>query len=168
MLISSYGTGGRPLLKIYNAASPGIGSSGGGGCGGTGNFLAFVGIEFYGYTRDPNSSNFSLAEAATDPAGADFFNPFSWLLIEDCKFSFFKDDIVIQTLGGTSQNLSLRRNVITDSYSTDAHSQGIYIDSVDNVLVEENVFDHNGWNSSVSGADPTIFNHNVYIQTMAG
>jgi hypothetical protein len=31
-------------------------------------------------------------------------------------------------------------------------------------LIEENVFDHNGWHDSIPGAEATIFNHNVYIQ----
>ncbi len=36
-------------------------------------------------------------------------------------------------------------------------------------LLEGNLFDHNGWNAAVSGADPTIFNHNMYLQyTNAG
>src|SRR6185312_10614222 len=29
--------------------------------------------------------------------------------------------------------------------------------------LEENVFDHNGWNTSVTGADQATFNHNVYM-----
>src|SRR5262249_993185 len=28
---------------------------------------------------------------------------------------------------------------------------------------EENLFDHNGWNTTIPGAGPTVFSHNVYI-----
>ena len=34
---------------------------------------------------------------------------------------------------------------------------------VDGILLEGNVFNHNGWNPDVSGAVPTIFNHNIYL-----
>src|SRR5262249_6557381 len=32
------------------------------------------------------------------------------------------------------------------------------------LLVEENLWDHNGWNATVPGAEATQFNHNVYCQ----
>lgn len=36
--------------------------------------------------------------------------------------------------------------------------------NVGNLLLDGNVFDHNGWNEQVAGAGATIFNHNVYIK----
>lgn len=32
------------------------------------------------------------------------------------------------------------------------------------VWISECIFDHNGWNDTASGANPTIFNHNIDIQ----
>jgi hypothetical protein len=62
-------------------------------------------------------------------------------------------------------NFTLRRSVITDAYATSAHAQGLYMWNVRNWTVEDNVFDHNGWNTQVAGADPTIYNHNMYIDS---
>jgi len=87
------------------------------------------------------------------------------LLIEDCYIDGFKDNIVIQASGGTYQNIGIRRNVIVDSWSTDGHSQGMYIKSGDGVVIEENIFDHNGWDPTIAGADASTFDQNVYLQT---
>src|SRR5262249_22686762 len=32
------------------------------------------------------------------------------------------------------------------------------------LLIEENLFDHNGWNASVTGAEANKFAHNIYLQ----
>ncbi len=37
-----------------------------------------------------------------------------------------------------------------------------------NLLVQENVLDNNGWNATVSGAGATVFNHNLYLTTENG
>lgn len=166
MLISSYGKGPRPLIKTrFNGAEPAIGSSGGVGRGG--DFLALVGIEFYAHTRDPASLDFiaSGIEKNVNGSGAFFLNPSRWLLVEDCKFSFYTTNLVFE--GGAAQYVALRRNIIVDAYSTNSHASGLYANNVVSLLLEENVFDHNGWNDSVSGAVATIFNHNIYLQSAA-
>ena len=158
ILISSYGTGARPLIET--------GSNGSGAAIGSiktyGSNVAIVGIDFYAYTRDP--SNPSFAGPGPDQYGMRFVSQANNLLIEDCKFSFYN----VSTIEGNFGNVILRRNVIADNYGAASHSQGLYVDHVANLVVEQNLFDHNGWNSSVSGAIPTIFNHNLYIQTTNG
>jgi hypothetical protein len=64
--------------------------------------------------------------------------------------------------------------VITDNYDTSAHSQGLYTNNVSMVL-EENVFDHNGWyqqsinaDSDPSGGQATMFNHTTYFSHAHG
>ena len=44
--------------------------------------------------------------------------------------------------------------------------QGLYADGVQGLLIEENVFDHNGWNESVAGAGPNMFNQSMYLNTL--
>ena len=51
---------------------------------------------------------------------------------------------------------------------SDGHSNGLYVDTVANLVLEQNLFDHNGWNASIPGAEPTIFNQELYIQNTSG
>ena len=56
--------------------------------------------------------------------------------------------------------------MIVDSYATGTHSQGIYSEGVRNLLIEENVFDHNGWSEYgpiADSAGATIYNHGMYL-----
>ena len=166
-LISSYGTGARPLVEANPGNSGAIVS--GGQCGSSsGNNIAIVGIEFYAYTRDPSNPNFN--PTGSDINGTTFLNPITWMLIENCKFSFFSINIDVDSGMNTSNgsNVSIRRNIITDAYATDEHSQGIYVNMINNLLIQENVLDHNGWNATVSGAGATVFNHNIYLTGQNG
>ena len=168
LLISAYGSGARPLVEpTLNATGWAIGSYGGGGCGAGGNNIAIVGIEFYAYMRDPSNASYTILP---DINGTQFLNPITWMLIEDCKFSFFSIDIDVDgSLNASNDsNVSIRRNVIVDAYATDEHSQGLFVNSVNNLLIQENLFDHNGWNATVTGAGPTIFNHNMYLTAQNG
>lgn len=167
MLFGAYGTGARPLIKTnpLNHAA-GIFAFGGGG-GGGGNYLAVVGLEFYAYTRDPDSLSFNAETITNTHSGIILLNPIDWLLIEDCKFGFYRSNLSIQ--GASSQaNVMLRRSIITDAYSVNSHSQGIYVDGgMQGMLIEENLFDHNGWHADIEGTR-TKFNHNVYYQGEQG
>lgn len=162
MLISSYGAGSRPLIKTTSVKNAGTAIGSLGRPGSRGDFLAIVGLEFYAYTRDPNSPDFDASTVGAEHNGLNFLVPVTWFLIEDCKFSFYRDQS-IQAVNGRSLYVTFRRNVIANSYSTNSHSQGLFVSGIDHLLIEENVFDHNGWNPSVPGANPTVFNHNVYI-----
>lgn len=159
LLISSYGTGPRPIIEPPQTDSYAIGSVGGGGCGAGGDNIAIVSIEFYGYTADP--SNSSYVSGGNTVTAALFLNPISWMLIEDCMFEF--SSIVIEP-GSTSSNVSIRRSEILDNYSTTGHSSGAYITAVNNLLIQENIFDNNGWNATIPGAGATVYNHNFYLQ----
>lgn len=86
------------------------------------------------------------------------------LLIEDCYLEGFKDNVTCEALNGEFLNFALRRSVIVDSWSTDGHSQGLFVIRTTGVVIEENVFDHNGWNEQIAGADPSQFNQNIYVQ----
>jgi hypothetical protein len=125
--------------------------------------LVFLGIDLYAHTRDPDSGEFTGPEGAGGVrrccAGG------GNLLIEDCSFRFYTS-IVLQTgTDGVPVNIEFRRNLVADNYSTDSHSQGVYAHDVDGLLIEENIFDHNGWNETVAGAEATMFNHNTYINS---
>ena len=149
MLLSSYdpanptvpnpGTGGaRPLIKTP-AGMAGLQAQGGTLTSG-GNNLAIVGLEFYSYTNDPSNPAFTGYTAAS---GLYTSNPTTWLLVEDCKFSFYTNGIDFN-FGAppslNSNNVAARRNVVVDNWGNGIHSWGI----TTGFLIEENVVDRNG------------------------
>lgn len=100
------------------------------------------------------------------PHGITWHVPFEDLLVEDCLFEGFHTNVVIEPLNQSGKNFRLRRSVVVDAYTRQAsHSQGLYVSNTSGVLLAQNVFDHNGWREDVEGAAPTIFRHNVYLQT---
>ncbi len=166
-LFGAYGTGTkRPLLKT--GADGGINVC----CKNT-SYWAVAGISFYAHTRDKDSDEF------TSHAGKTGFNVYtgedytaSGILIEDCMFRWYRNNVIQGP--GTLDDIVVRRNVITDNYDTSAHSQGLYTNNV-SMLLEENVFDHNGWyqqsinaDSDPSEGQATMFNHNTYFSQAHG
>ena len=159
MRISAYGTGARPLLKT--GADHGLTLWEGDG-GGYGN-LAITDIRLKAHTYDG-------AEASGNPAGINWHDSGQNLLLENVRIDGYASNIIVRSPGSADfRNLQVRRSVITDAfakhggYENGSHAQGMYTASVDGILVEENVFDHNGWNPAVEGAEPTIYNHNLYL-----
>jgi hypothetical protein len=94
------------------------------------------------------------------------------VLIEGCYIHEFSDNIVYTPLNGRSINCKIRRNVIADCYripgTNAAHGVGVYAWKTDNLLVEENIFDHNGWKEGTTGAEANIFSHNFYMAEADG
>ena len=168
LLLGTYGTGARPLVEVSGSDATGIGMNIGECSGGTGgDKLAIVGIEFYAYTRDPSNSSYSVP--SSDLIGIQDLEPITWMLIENCKFSFFTMNIYLEAglLSGNTPdaNVSIRRNVIVNAYSTTSTgADGMLIDGVNNLLIQENVIDSNGWNATVKGAGANMLNHNLYLQ----
>ena len=107
------------------------------------NSLAIIGLSFH----------------ATSPSayGVFWLSPTSSLLIEDSSFDDFGDGMVLEG-NGIRNNVTIRRDVITDSSGL-----GIYTDQLNNLLIEENVLDHNGWNATY-GSVPTVRKHGIYIK----
>ncbi|MCR6630369.1 MAG: DUF1349 domain-containing protein [Magnetospirillum sp.] len=90
------------------------------------------------------------------------------ILFEDCVFRF--NSVAVRSYGGSSySNFKFRRNISVDSwannsFTTDAKAQGLFVDGVQGYLIEENFFDHNGWNETVANAGANMYNHNIYVQ----
>lgn len=145
------------------------------------------GIKFWAHTRDDEGSYFSGYEGKSgfflltsdDKAVAN-------VLIEDCIFRSYQGNAV-QTSNSSSNpqpihKFVMRRNIVSRQYSADSHSQGVYyqgkgITEGPSLLLEENVFDHNGWriqryeSSAGMVADEgqaTFFNHNTYFSNPKG
>ncbi len=151
---TSYGEGPRPVI-VPKGTWPGIAIQEGA------SNLAIVGLHFRGVADSPAS-------------GIQLFvgrRPFGNLLIEDCVVERFKDNINIQgRIAGPNfiRGVAIRRSIVADAYPRGrAHSQGAYIDSVEGLLIEECVFDRNGW-ADKQRSDATIFSHNLYLGTRNG
>lgn len=148
MLIGSYGDGTqRPRLNT--GTRPGFRKL----PSNTVTNLAIVGISMSpeSYTGNENA------------IGISWIGPGGNLLVEDCEIDGFGTGIAINGWQDVAKGFTVRRSVISDSYAIHAHSQGIFMNMVDGITIEENVLDHNGWKEGLVGAEPTIFNHNIYL-----
>ena len=153
LVIGAYGDGARPMIKAGSRTALDVNAQ-------DVDHLAIVGIHFSAHTRDPNASNFSRTSGSY---GIRFVAGTDGLLIEDVVIDQFTNNLLLQGYGGTQNNVRIRRSIITDAYGLDGKSQGMYATKVNGLLLEENVFDHNGWNSRVSGGGASALSHNAYI-----
>lgn len=152
MLISSYGTGERPWLKT----------------GATRGFysytpfhdLAMIGLKFEANTRNPDSPDFTGNTAGG--YGFQTVGPINGLLVEDCSFDHYVYNMSIQGFSGYAKNIAIRRSELTNSYAIDAKCVGLYASKTEGMLLEGNLFDHNGWNEEVPGG-MLHMSHNIYL-----
>lgn len=158
LLISSYGDGPRPRV-----VSPGSAFS---VLSGDLHDIALVGLHLTAAGRDPSAPDFDAASPAGH--GLRVIRPVANLLVEDCRVDFFSTNLTLtagDTPGARLTNVRVRRCQVLDAWATGGafSGQGLYASGCDGLLLEENVFDHNGWNEKVPGAAPNIFRHNVYV-----
>lgn len=150
-LWGSYGEGARPIFTpVPGSGSPGFRFNW------SPSHVAVIGLHI-------------KAEAAGGASGVSLIASnaqLSNILIEDCYIEGFKDNINIQgSSTQTIRNVVIRRCIVVNAFpSGTAHSQGAFINRVDGLLIEECLFDHNGWRNT-DRTDATIFNHNLYIAT---
>ena len=97
------------------------------------------------------------------------------ILFEDCKISYYEKAMSFFTksdpmIGDAYKNIDIRRNIILRQYErgttyAKVKSQGIFVSHTEDFLLEENFFDHNGWNENFDDTQANKFNHNVYLST---
>lgn len=139
------------------------------------NYIQFIGLHLVSYPNDPEDPDFTGEGGGLLRLVAEGTN----LLLEGCHLEY--GEILLQGIQGSSfDNVELRANVIEKSYrqgtcvegdpngNSSVRPQGIYGTRVHGLLMEGNLFDHNGWNKDVDDACATIYNHNVYLETMEG
>jgi len=138
-------------------------------------FSAVIGIHFVATRRDPSSVDFAGFDSVPNTTGFNALGGYGntitlGILIEDCHFDWFKNNVIQSSPDNGGEILTeiiVRRNIITNNYSTDSHSQGLYTSHV-SMLLEENIFDHNGWykqgsNNAQDEGMATMFNHDTYF-----
>ncbi len=143
------------------------------------------GIKFWAHSRDDEGAYFESLQAG-DP-GFNFYNdlgrPVLNVLIEDCFFRSYTGNVITGVVDEGKvkmEKIVLRRNIVSRNYSPSSHSQGLfYSGSGDTggttILLEENIFDHNGWriqnttgDMSADNGQAVFFNHNTYFANAKG
>jgi hypothetical protein len=151
MVIGAFGSGPRP--KLIFRGNFGIVNLIGSGA----SHIAFVSLDVQANrSTGQNPDGFRIVS-----------NGSKNLLIEDTRVQGFNNNIVLDAQGAGHSNLVIRRSQILDAYNIGGalHSQGIYVANVGGILIEESIFDHNGWlNRDKEPGKNTIYNHNLYIQ----
>lgn len=155
-VLSVYGDVSLGRARIVTDGRGGFRFTGGGGSPLSIENVAIIGIDLFSGNRDAMLQN---------PTGIRMQINMRNVWIEDCKIVGFDNGISAQTNQGVIANLTIRENVIAECYSgTNVHSQGIYLDEVDNVLIDGNIIDHAGWSETYPSAPPDIFKHAIYVQ----
>ena len=169
---TSWGSGARPELRTGTDKA-------------IGNYqltnAAIVGIRFWAHTRDTDGPHFTGYEGSSgismysrNPADA---RQVRNILIEDCVFRAYRNNVLTGSVGDGAAPITrfvIRRSIISGNYSTDGHAQGLYHTGAGqpvqpSILLQENLFDHNGWRTQQRGGmdqaegQATMFNHNTYF-----
>jgi hypothetical protein len=132
--LGAYGVGDRPLVLTDTTNQSCIVNFN------SQNFRV-VGLHLCALHRDPSRPDFKLVEGNFGIYLMNCNNA----LVEDCLIEFFDDNIAAQGHGNTG--FRLRRSVLKNAYSAgQAFAEGIFLDSQQNVVIEDTVFDTNGWN----------------------
>ncbi|HEY1921552.1 MAG TPA: right-handed parallel beta-helix repeat-containing protein [Tepidisphaeraceae bacterium] len=128
-------------------------------------FIVLQSLDMYAEARDPTIKFFTPHHSTgSQNIGISLACPGGFLWIEDCRCRDFGMGMVLQSKDtDLFDTLIIRRCQVLDSWNF-SFSSGLYMENVTNVLIEENLFDHNGWTEGVQGGGKTIFNHNMYLQ----
>ncbi|HWE03786.1 MAG TPA: carbohydrate-binding protein [Tepidisphaeraceae bacterium] len=157
MVLGSYGTGARPTILTGTESGFLTGSVGAKVI----NYVAIMGIHFDADGRDPARTAHPVSSYAV---GINILTKSNDITVENCEVENYTVNMNFQDLMGPLTNVTVRNNVIIDAWSADAHhAEGIYVTGVTNFTLTGNLLDHNGWNSKISGAGPTWFNHDAYL-----
>jgi hypothetical protein len=143
IVIGAYGTGERPRLETGNNIALTAWAT-------SVHDLDIIGVELSAKGRGGGAM----------PDGIQVIGRMSNLLVEDCKITGYRNNVTLQNFFGPISNVTIRRSVIADSWSSGSHSQGLYAEGVNGITLEEDDFDHNGWRGN-SGAK--MFDHGAYI-----
>lgn len=145
-----------------------------------------VHITSYGEGAKPIITNeiFAFAQSAENVVISDLSLTDGVSILEANNIIFDSVDVTNDGFGMVIQNtgnFTLRDSSIYDSYQLsppgggaywagNEFASGLYVSDVDGLLVEDSLFDHNGWAddyrydlSAAGGKNPNMFSHNVYI-----
>jgi hypothetical protein len=148
---------------------------------------AIMGLRFWAHTRDTDGPHF---QGFAGSSGISLFTRQAGdvrqvrdVLIEDCVFRAYANNVLTGSNGNGALPITrfvMRRNIVSGNFSEEGHAQGLYHVGAGqplqpSILLEENLFDHNGWriqsregNSDRADGQATMFNHNTYFTAANG
>ena len=163
ILIGSYGSGARPLILTGDVRSAFYTD---------GNIavdhVVISGLQFRSDVRDPTSPNFSTLAGHHQDSGFRWYAPTSDLLLQDCGFQYYSDNLDIEGLNGSVTGVTLFRDQSLDSYSSSGgayRSQGLYGYNVNGITISQSLFDHDGWSDVVPDAGQSGYDHDIYLSS---
>ena len=129
-----------------------------------------MGLALISYPKDPNDPEFD----GKGGGGLRLIGDGHDILVEDNYVEY--GEFVVQN----ETDVEIRRNVVYRSYesgtcaynddgsrnthgNSDIRPSGMFCGGVNGLLIEENVWDENGWNPDVAEACATIYNHDFYL-----
>jgi hypothetical protein len=131
----------------------------------TGQNIVFENIDFSGPFTTGNTNNVSFlnwTEQTTSTTPNVLFH----------NVRFLRTQIEIQSTGVAGVRMSglvFRHCAFAYTSESTGHAQGLYLDGTQEITVEDSVFYHNGWSDDgtrdTASNSPTIYNHNVYVQS---
>lgn len=131
-VVRDYGTGVRPIVN---------GTAGVGGVDGTGaGYIQLHGIKF-------TASDYVGLNNGTSITGATFMLGSTGILIENCLF----EGLNLGTNLGNSTadtDFTVRRCISDSCFAAEMSGGGFYAGAPDGIVVEENIWHHNGWNET--------------------
>jgi len=184
IFIGAYGAGNRPKFVPTTYDGNGIRTAAN-RPDGTPKHIIIQGLDFHHMLRDPNSSQWvnTLGFVEAQKTSMAFNTEAQWLIIEDCRFQYFGGGRGASMLDENLLNpqsrpeyILLRRNIVRYNWGNQSlsHSQGFLTKWAHNIVLEENLFDHNAWLSdplnrnfphpSTPNAYPNTFSHELYLQ----
>ena len=124
------------------------------------NNIVINGIAFHADGHDPALRHF---QPESSPDGIHLVSQTTNFTVQDCSITDYVNNItMVNFFGPISHVTILRCNISISFSSTGSHSEGTFLDGVQNIHAQGNVFDHDGWNTA-GGGYATIFNHDVYV-----
>jgi hypothetical protein len=157
MVIGAYGAGARPRLDTGAGTAISRQPDGRDYC----DYISIIGIHFRAHTRIFGNAGFNTAGSN----GFDWRSGGRYLLVEDCLFESYINNLYFDEQSPNDiSNITIRRCSILDAWSDISISRGMYLARVEHGLIEENIFDHNGYNEDVSGAEGVSGNQHIHIR----
>ncbi len=154
MVIGSYGTGVRPLLRTGTARGFGTASLPSAPV----NHITMVSIDLWAHTNDGTSDAAGIDITCGNQSMTDF-------LFEDVRVRQYAGNVTVQGIEQNPSNFKFRRCILADAIKAvgDHRSTGIIVGHTDGVLVEECFLDHNGWSETIPNGYAIDQSHNAYI-----